>query len=184
MQKKKTLLALCIMCAGLFTCGTENKNTNVKQETPSTTTMTEQTTVTTETTQQASTEAVTTESSETAQSDNTETSTSEQIENTTVTNTDKITDDQALEAIRNYCYLNNPESKDKAESNDHTIYWTVESSDADEIVVLYRSYTGAQTRYHIDPVSGETYVTELVPGIIDEEQRTEESLNINEYLSR
>ena len=56
------------------------------------------------------------------------------------------------------------------------------TNDKGEIVVLYRSYTGAQTRYYIDQNTGETYVTELVPGIIDEEQRMDESFNIKEYL--
>ena len=50
-------------------------------------------------------------------------------------------------------------------------------------LVLFRSYTGAQNRYYIDPVSGEATVTELVPGIMDEEQRTDESLNVWDYLS-
>ena len=70
-----------------------------------------------------------------------------------------------------------------ADSDEYTVYWEVTTNDANEIVVLYRSYTGAQNRYYIEPVSGETYVTELVPGIIDEEQRTEESLNIRDYLA-
>ncbi len=52
-----------------------------------------------------------------------------------------------------------------------------------EIVVLYRSYTGAEIRYYIDPGSGETYVTELVPGIIEEAQSTEESFNVKDYLN-
>ena len=56
------------------------------------------------------------------------------------------------------------------------------SSDDQEIVVLFRSYTGALIRFYIDPVSGETYVTEFVPGITPQEQRTEETLNIREYL--
>jgi hypothetical protein len=67
-------------------------------------------------------------------------------------------------------------------SDDKTIYWDVSTSEAGEIVVLYRSYTGAQIRYYINPDSGETYATEQVPGIIDEEQRTDESFNIREYL--
>ena len=67
-------------------------------------------------------------------------------------------------------------------SGDHTAYFDVSTSDSGEIVVLYRSYTAAQTRYYIDPSSGEVYVTELVPGIIDEEQRTDESFNIAKYL--
>ncbi len=64
------------------------------------------------------------------------------------------------------------------QSDKYTISWDVSTNEEKEIVVLYRSYTGAQIRYYIDPVSGKTYVTELVPGIIDEEQRTDESFNI------
>ena len=67
-------------------------------------------------------------------------------------------------------------------SGEYSIYWDVTTNDTDEIVVLYRSYTGAQSRYYIDPVSGDTYVTEMVPGIIDEERPTDESLNVRDYL--
>jgi hypothetical protein len=37
-------------------------------------------------------------------------------------------------------------------------------------------------RYYIDPVSGEAYVTEFVPGVMEEEQRTGETLNVKNYL--
>ncbi len=94
----------------------------------------------------------------------------------------KISEEQALSAIKKYCLANNPDLEGMEDSDDHTVYWDVSTNDNGEIVVLYRSYTGAQTRYYIDPDSGETYVTELVPGIIDEEQRTEESLNVKEYI--
>ena len=57
----------------------------------------------------------------------------------------------------------------------------MESSDADQIVVMFRSYREAQVRYYIDPVSGDTDVTEFVEGITDEEQPTDESFNINDY---
>ena len=54
----------------------------------------------------------------------------------------------------------------------------------DEIVVVFHSYTGSLSRYYIYPVSGNTYVTELVIEIINEEQRTDESLNVWDfYLS-
>ena len=67
-------------------------------------------------------------------------------------------------------------------SGDYGAYFDVSASDSGEIVVLYRSYTAAQIRYYIDPATGDVYVTELVPGIIDEEQRTAESFNIGKYL--
>ena len=66
--------------------------------------------------------------------------------------------------------------------DDYTVYWDVSTNEAGEVVVLYRSYTGAQIRYYIDPDTGDTYVTELVPGITDEEQQTDESFNIRDYI--
>ena len=96
-------------------------------------------------------------------------------------NPNKITDDQALIAIKNYCYANIPDLKEMEKSNNYTINWEVVSSDEKEIVVLFRSYTGALVRYYIDVVSGDTYVTEFVEGIMDKEERTGESFNIKDY---
>ena len=88
-----------------------------------------------------------------------------------------------MNAIKNYCFIKNPDLKNMADSNEYTIYWDVSTNASNEIVVMYRSYTGAQIRYYIEPVSGEAYVTEFVQGITDGEQRTEESLNVRDYLS-
>ena len=44
----------------------------------------------------------------------------------------------------------------------------------------FMSYA-AQIRYYVDPTSGDTYVTEFVPGITDEEQKTGETFNIRDY---
>ncbi len=90
--------------------------------------------------------------------------------------------EQALEAVKKYCFANNPELEAMSGSDDYTIYWDAGINEAGEIVVLYRSYTGAETRYYIDPDTGDAYATELVPGIIDEEQRTDETFNVRDYL--
>ena len=91
----------------------------------------------------------------------------------------RISDETALSAVKRHDFAANP---DLAEiGNEHPVNWEVESGDDAEIVVLFRSYTGAQVRYHIDPASGETYVTEFVPGVTAEEQRTDESFNIWNY---
>jgi len=95
---------------------------------------------------------------------------------------DLITEDQAVDAITDYCYEQNPDLKDIVEAGEYPVYWDISSSDDKEIVVVFRSYTGALTYYHIDPATGDTYVTELVPGIIDEEQRTDETLNVRDYI--
>ncbi len=94
----------------------------------------------------------------------------------------KLTDDQLLSAIRNYCFQSNPDLKDIVDEGEYTTYWEIEPGHDNETVVLFRSYTGAQIRYYINPASGDTYVTEFVPGITDEEQKTDESFNVNDYL--
>ena len=96
----------------------------------------------------------------------------------------KLSDDQALQAIKNYCYAGNPSSKEIESAGEYPVNWEITSSSAQEIVVLYAAYTGAQIRYYIDPVTGETYVTEFVPGITAEEERTSESFNVRDYLSK
>lgn len=68
-------------------------------------------------------------------------------------------------------------------AGEYQVSWDIVSSNAQEIVVLYVAYTGAQIRYYIDPATGETYVTEFVPGITAEEERTSESFNARDYLS-
>ena len=92
------------------------------------------------------------------------------------------TDELALSAIKNYCFANNPELEDMVKSGDYTIFWEIESSTDNQVVVLFRSYTGAELRYYIDSVSGDTYVTEFVKGITDGEQRTEENFNAWDYV--
>ena len=94
----------------------------------------------------------------------------------------KISDDQAINAIKNYCHVSNPDLENIEKEGEYPVYWEVQSSDENEIVILFRSYTGAQIRYYIDPVSGDTYVTEFVPGITSEEEKTDEVLNVKDYM--
>lgn len=93
----------------------------------------------------------------------------------------KLSDELALSAIKRYCYAQNAELEAIVKAGEYPVYWELASSDENEIVVLYRSYTGAQIRYHIDPVSGETCVTESVPAVSSEETRTDEVLNVRDY---
>ena len=166
MKKKLILLAMCCMVFGLAACGSKDgkEGDSVLEPIP-----VEETAQAEETAEAPEKEQAAAQEQAPAQ---------EQAE----ASSGVLTQEQALEAIKNYCYANNPDLESMAESDDYTIYWDVTTGEADEIVVLYRSYTGAETRYYIDPASGETYVTELVPGIIDEEQRTEESFNVRDYV--
>lgn len=95
-----------------------------------------------------------------------------------------ITDEQALAAIKNYCYISNPSLVDIVNEGQYAVSWEVSSSDENEIVVLYISYTGAQVRYYIDRNTGDTYVTEFVPGILDEEEQTDERFNVKDYFDK
>ncbi len=95
---------------------------------------------------------------------------------------EKLSDEQALAAVRRYCTVSNPELESIVNAGEYQAYWAIESSDTQKIVVLFRSYTGALIRYYIDPVSGETYVTEFVSGITPEEQRTGEHFNARDFL--
>ena len=99
-----------------------------------------------------------------------------------VADTDLITEDQALAAIKKYWFEKEPELEDMLDSDEYTIYFEVTTNDDGEIVVLYRSYTAAETRYYIDPETGNANITELVPGIFDEETASNEKLNIRDYM--
>lgn len=95
---------------------------------------------------------------------------------------DGITEDQAYEAVRKYYYTQNPGLEDPSSEGEAQAYWDVSTDENNKIIVLYRSYTGALIRFYIDPETGETYITEQVPGIIDDEQRTDETFNVKDYL--
>lgn len=94
----------------------------------------------------------------------------------------RLTDEQAVDAVKSVCYRSNPELEGIVSEGTYPVYWSVDSSDDDRVTVLFRSYTGAQIRYYIDRVTGETYVTEYVSGITPEEERTDESLNMWDYI--
>ena len=94
----------------------------------------------------------------------------------------RISDEQAVSAVRRYCILSDPELETAAGAGEYPVYWDIASAGVDEIVIVFRSYTGSLDRFYIDPVSGDTYVTEFVPGITDGEQQTDESLNVWDYI--
>lgn len=96
---------------------------------------------------------------------------------------DKITDDKALASIQNYCYNENPDLKDMVKNEKYNVYWELTSSNEKEIVVLYRSYTSSLKYFYIDRETGDTRVTELVPGVLDEETPTDELFNIKDYIN-
>ena len=78
--------------------------------------------------------------------------------------------------------MKNPDLRDMEGAEEYTIYWDVSANEDGGIVVLFRSYTGAETRYYIDPSSGDTCAAEFVPGITEGEEKTDESFNVRDYL--
>ena len=94
-----------------------------------------------------------------------------------------LTEDEAYTAVINYNKAIGSGITGDVNSEGYTEYFSVSTSEDGKIVVLYRSYTAAQIRYYVDPVTGDTYVTEFVPGITDEEQPNGETFNAREYLS-
>ena len=94
-----------------------------------------------------------------------------------------MSDVQACAAIERYCYASNPDLKGIVDSGEHPVSWQITEYSEEQIVILFRSYTGAEVRYYIDPVSGEAYSTEFVSGVTAEEQRTDETLNVWDYMN-
>ena len=93
-----------------------------------------------------------------------------------------LTNEQALAAITNYL---NDVHKLESYTGEAPCYWDIakELSNDDTAVVCWRSYTAAHIYFYIDRVSGDTYVMESSPGS-DKKEKTEETLNAREYLSR
>lgn len=152
MKKKFALMLACVMALGLVACGTKTEETSSLHV--------EEIPAAQETVQ-------TSETTETAEATET---------------TGKITEEQATQAIHDYCIESFPDLANMEGSDDYTLYWEASTNENGEIVVLYRAYTGALIRYYVNPETGDTYVTEQVPGIIDDEQRTEETLNVKDYI--
>lgn len=177
MKRIKTLalvLGLAMMICG---CGSNSGDTVSEPETTTTTT-----TTTTETTTDTTADATTDATTDTTADTTTDTSESEELPETEEVTVEPISDEQALEAVRNYCCTTNPDLESIA-SEGYSIYWEIISSDDSEIVVMFRSYTGAQVRYYIDRATGITNATEFVPGITEEEEPTGDSFNIRDYIN-
>ncbi len=95
----------------------------------------------------------------------------------------RLSDDEVFYAIVDYCHDNYPDLDKIIEEGDYPTYWDIESTSDKGVVILFRSYTGAQVRYYVDPYSGDTYVTEYVPAITPNEEMTETRLNVRYYLN-
>lgn len=179
-MKKKIMLLVCSLIIGLMGCGS---NTQAGTET----TVNEPEVVELDAETDAADAENQVDSEDTSDDETTDAEApAEGSEEVTaddgVDDTDLITEDQALAAIKKYWFEKEPELEDMLDSDEYTIYFEVTTNDDGEIVVLYRSYTAAETRYYIDPETGNANITELVPGIFDEETASNEKLNIRDYM--
>ena len=180
-MKKKNLLLPVVLCTAMLmtACsGQTPAESSVEKEPIETVAATEA---------PAAEEAVAETSTEAPAAEETATTTeaeaaapAENSENTVTEASGAITQDQAMDAVLNYFKADFPDYEIDSE---HGEYWEVEPGDNGEIKVIHKSYTGAFNFYYVDPATGETYVTELVPGIIDEEQKTGETFNVNDYMN-
>ncbi len=185
MKKTKTIIPVILCAAMLFTaCGGSSNGEEASLFKPiETETASQQEVVEgSETTgqQEAADKSEIADQSEAAsqQEENAQSSTKSSDDNP-----DVISEDQAYNAVINYNKAIGSGIDDELNTEGYIEYWDVSTNEDGKIVVLYRSYTAAQIRYYIDPVSGDAYVTELVPGIIDEEQENGETFNARDYLT-
>ena len=169
MKRKLVLAMACCMVLGLAGCSSEDSTESEAQsgvqveEIPAAETSQPEQEPANETTD--------------ASQDSAKTENAEKVEKA-----DLITEEQACKAVKKYCIEEFPDLADMVDSDDYTIYWDASTTEDGEICVLYRAYTGALIRYYVNPETGDTYVTEQVPGIIDDEQKTEETLNVKDYI--
>ncbi|MCR4903168.1 MAG: hypothetical protein K6A23_09930, partial [Butyrivibrio sp.] len=109
MKKKLVLLALGSMLV-LSACGNQTSAQGTESED---TVIETETTVVQENTEKSE-EAVKTEEA--------------------ATETASLTEEEALEAIKNYCIINNPDLESMVNSDEYDIYWEVTTNENNEIV--------------------------------------------------
>jgi len=95
---------------------------------------------------------------------------------------EKITDEEAVLGVEQYCYEAFPDLKEGLDAGTYSVSWSVETSENEKAVVLFYSYTGSELRFYIDRASGETYVTEYMPGLSSAEEDTGVTFDIKDYI--
>ena len=91
---------------------------------------------------------------------------------------DNISAQMAIEGVSNYCHSEFDWSP--ALENPSIMYVVLADSTDAEYKVVFRSYTGALTYFHVDKESGSTRMVEVVPALnIENESGT---INLRDYL--
>ncbi len=92
--------------------------------------------------------------------------------------TERISARMALEGVSNYCHSEYDWSP--AQENPQIMYVALADSTDSVYKVVFRSYTGALTYFHVDKKSGSTRMVEFVPALnIENEAGT---INLCDYL--
>lgn len=165
MRKKflTTLLVAVVACTA-FGCGdvpSEGKN-ETKSYTDVKTVETRQTTADSK--------------NDSTEEDTTEENTSEEASNGNVALTDQV----VLNAIIDYCYENHPGI---ATAEEGSYYWDIFETSDEEITIVFRSYTGAFMYYHVPVATGDVYVMEYIPVVMDAPQMGDEQFSIYDYIN-
>ena len=92
--------------------------------------------------------------------------------------TDRISAQMAYEGVSNYCHSEFDWSP--AQENPSIMYVVLADSTDTEYKVVFRSYTGALTYFHVDKESGSTRMVEFVPALNIENEAG--SINLRDYL--
>lgn len=91
---------------------------------------------------------------------------------------DQISAQMAYEGVSNYCHSEFDWSP--AQENPSIMYVALADSTDTEYKVVFRSYTGALTYFHVDKATGSTRMVEFVPALnIENEAGT---INLRDYL--
>ena len=92
--------------------------------------------------------------------------------------TERISAKMAYDGVSNYCHSEFDWSP--AQDNPSIMYVALADSTDAEYKLVFRSYTGALTYFHVDKESGSTRMVEFVPALNIENEAG--SINLRDYL--
>jgi len=94
-----------------------------------------------------------------------------------------LTDEEAMTGFTNYLYFKIKNLQKILDEDKVPCTWGIASSNKNEIMIMFKSNTGALLRYHINRNSGKAYVTQYSV-ISNSFYRTKETVNIRSYINR
>ena len=94
-----------------------------------------------------------------------------------------LTEEEAMTGFTNYLYFKIKNLQKILDEDKIPCTWGVASSDKNEIMIMFKSNTGALLRYHINRKTGKTYVTQYAVET-NSYFRTRETLNVREYINK